>query len=80
MRHREADEIPGVIIQERRHIDPLVSSQQEREQVRLPQLVRLGTLEVLDLNLPSHALGRRLCLDAFRPQHPPHRRLRRTDA
>jgi hypothetical protein len=36
MRHRQAHQIPGVIIEERRHIDPLVTSQQEREQVRLP--------------------------------------------
>jgi hypothetical protein len=36
MRHRQAHQIPGVIIEERRHVDSLVTSQQEREQVRLP--------------------------------------------
>jgi hypothetical protein len=36
MRHRKTHQIPGVIVQERRHIDPLVATKQEREQVRLP--------------------------------------------
>jgi hypothetical protein len=75
MRHRKAHEITGVIIQERRHIDALVSPQQEREQVRLPQLVRLSTLEVLDLLLAAYSLHRGLRLDALGSQHPSHRRL-----
>lgn len=56
MRHRQTHKISGVIIQERRHIDPLVAPQQEREQVRLPQLVRLGAFKVLDLLLAPHPL------------------------
>jgi hypothetical protein len=56
MRHRQAHQIPGVIVQERRHIDPLVPPQKERKEVRLPQLVRLRPLEVLDLLLAPHAL------------------------
>ena len=36
VRHHEAHEIPGVVIQERRHIHPLVAAQQKREEVRLP--------------------------------------------
>jgi len=75
MRHRKTHQIPRVIVQERRHIDALVSPQQEREQVRLPQLVRLGTLEALDLHLPSHPPLGHLRLDALGSQHPPHRRL-----
>jgi hypothetical protein len=80
MRHRQAHQVTGVIIQERGHIDPLVSAQQEREQVRLPQLVRLGTLEVLHRLLATHALRRRLGLDAFGSQHPAYRGLGSTDA
>ena len=80
MRHRKAHQVAGVIVQERGHIDALVAAQQEREQVRLPQLVRLGTLEVLYLGLPSHPSHARLRLDAFGPQHAPHRRLGGADA
>ncbi len=36
MCHRQAHQVAGVIVQERRHIDPLVPPQQEREQVGLP--------------------------------------------
>jgi hypothetical protein len=46
-----------VIVEERGYIDPLVSPQQEREQVRLPQLVRLGALKVLHRLLATHALA-----------------------
>lgn len=77
MRHRQAHQIPGVIVQERCHVNSLVASQQERKEIRLPQLVRLGTLEVLHLLLALHPLRRHLRLDAFRSQHPPHRRLGR---
>jgi hypothetical protein len=80
MRHRQAHQVTGVIVQERRHIDPLVPPQQEREQVRLPQLVRLGTLEVLHSLLAPYSLRRRLCLDALGSQHPSYRRLGSTDA
>jgi hypothetical protein len=79
MRHRKAHQIPGVIVQEGRDINPFMPPQQEREQVRLPQLVRLGALKVLDLLLAAHPLGRRLRLDALGSQHSPYRRLRRPD-
>jgi hypothetical protein len=74
MRHGQAYEIPRVIIQERRYVDPLVLAQQEREQVRLPQLVRLRSLEVLDNLLTPHTAWCHLCLDAFGLENPPHRR------
>jgi hypothetical protein len=79
MRHRQTHQIPGVIIEERRHIDPLVTAQQEREQVRLPQLVGLGALEVLHLHLPAYPTLGHQGLDAFGPQHSPHRRLGSAD-
>jgi len=75
VRHRQAHEIPGVIVQERRHIDALVPAQQERKEVRLPQLVRLGTLEVLDLDLPANPSLGHLRFDALGSQHSSHRRL-----
>jgi hypothetical protein len=76
MCHRQAHQIPGVIVQERRHIDPLMAPQQERKEIRLPQLVGLSPFEVLHLDLPSDPSLGRLRLDAFCSQHPPHRRLR----
>jgi hypothetical protein len=75
MRHRKAYQIARVIIEERRYVDPLVPAQQEREEIRLPQLVRLGALEVLHLELPSHPSLGGLRLDAFGSQHSPHGRL-----
>jgi hypothetical protein len=75
MRHRKAHNITGVIIEERSYVNPLVASQQERKEIRLPQLVRFGALEVLYLDLPAHPSLGRLRLDAFGLEHPPHRRL-----
>ena len=59
MRQRQTHQVARVIVQERRHVQPLVLTQQEREQIRLPQLIRLGTLEPV---LPRLRLGTR-----FRP-------------
>src|SRR5262245_51001653 len=75
MRHCQTHQIAGVIIEERRHVDALVTTQQEREQVRLPQLVRLGTLEVLYLDLTAYPTLGRLRLDSFGSQHSSHCRL-----
>ena len=47
MGHRQAHQVARVIVQECRHVHPLVLAQQEREQIRLPQLVGLGALEAL---------------------------------
>lgn len=73
MRQRQAHEITGVIIQEGRNVHPLVPTQQKREQVRLPQLVRLGTLEAheLALRLRPHAWAP--CQLAVLMQHSAHR-------
>jgi hypothetical protein len=56
VRHQEA----RVIVHERRDVETLVSTQQEREEVRLPQLVRLRALE---------ASRQSLALDARRRRH-----------
>jgi hypothetical protein len=75
MRHHQAHDVSRVVIQERRHVHPLVLAQQEREQVRLPQLVRLGALEAMRRGLGFGARRRALRRHAFRFQHPAHRRL-----
>jgi hypothetical protein len=79
MRHRKAHQVAGVIVQERRHVQPLVPPQQEREDVRLPQLVRLGPLEVAHRMLALHSTSGSLRLDAFAHQHSAHRRLGHAD-
>lgn len=79
MRQRETHEITRVIVQERRHVQPLVLPEQEREDVRLPQLVRLGPLEPRELR---PRLGPRARLRPRQPllmQHPPHRGRRRAE-
>jgi hypothetical protein len=73
MRQCQTHQIARVVVQERRHVHPLVLAQQEREQVRLPQLVRLGTLEALQ---PRLTLDPRLDPRRCQPlllQHPPYR-------
>lgn len=73
MGERQTHQIARVIIEERRHVQPLVLPEQEREQVRLPQLVRLSALEAMRTWL---RLGPRLrpgSGQAFLLQHPPYR-------
>jgi hypothetical protein len=61
MSKRVPDDEAAVVIHEHAHVQPLCASQPKREDVRLPQLVRCGTLEAARLVLP---LRRRLrCLD-----------------
>ena len=45
VRHHETHQVPRVIIQERRHVHPLLAPEQEGKEIRLPQLIRLGALE-----------------------------------
>ncbi len=79
MRHHQAHQVARVIVHEGRHVDALVAAQQEREEIRLPQLVGLGALEAL-------LLGPGLGLRRFAPrpqplvfQHPTHRGLGSAD-
>lgn len=75
VRHHQTHEVARVIIEERRHVEPLVLAQQEREEVRLPELVGLGALEAA-LARPGIALHRRSQLrQALAFQHPAHRRV-----
>jgi hypothetical protein len=78
--HRQAHEITRVIIEKRRDIDPFVPPQQEREQIRLPQLVRLSALEALRDGLGPRLHHRTTRAHAFGLQHPAHRRGRGADA
>lgn len=73
MRQRQAHQVARVIIQEGRNVHPLVSAQQKGEQVRLPQLVRLSSLEAheLALRLRPHARARGQL--AVLMQHSAHR-------
>jgi len=45
VRQHVRDDEARVVVHEGRHVDALVPSQQEGEDVRLPQLIRLGSLE-----------------------------------
>jgi hypothetical protein len=82
MRHHQAHEITRVIVHEGGDIDALVAAQQEREEIRLPQLVGLGALEALGVGFRTRPGGRRFApsRQALFLQHPAHRRLRRAHA
>jgi hypothetical protein len=78
--HDQAHQVAGVVIQEGSHVDALMPPQQEGEQIRLPQLVGLGTLEAVLLRRrlgPGRLLHRH---QPFLVQHAPHGRLRGADA
>lgn len=77
VRHHQAYEIARVIVHEGRDVHALVPAQQEREEIRLPQLIGLGTLEPLRIGLRTR-LGRWSLApprQALFLQHPSHRRL-----
>lgn len=74
MRHRPRHQVPRVIVHERRDVQSLISSQLEREDVALPQLIRLGAFETT-----RRLLTRRYLLAVLEQpllvKDPPHRRL-----
>jgi len=75
VRHHQAHHVARVIVQERRHIHPLVAPKQEREEIRLPQLIGLGALKALLLRLGPR-LGRFVLLGKpLLAKHPAYRRL-----
>lgn len=75
VRQRVRHDEPRVVIEKRRQIHALVSPQQEREEVRLPQLVRLRPLES---RLGPAALRYRapFLQEPSFVEDPPHHRLR----
>jgi len=75
VRHDQTHEIARVVVHEGRDVHALVLAQQEREQIRLPQLIGLGALEALHLGLRLR-LGRLALLrEPLVLQHAAHRRL-----
>ena len=78
--HHQTHKIAGVVIQERRNIDPLVFLQQEREQVGLPQLIGFGPLEAPRCGWRIRLSPDPLLREPLPLQHPSHRRLGGADA
>lgn len=54
------DDEPRVVVHERREVEPLVTAEQEREDVRLPHLIRLRALEATRWMLARTARRTRL--------------------
>lgn len=80
MRHHQAHQVARVIVQERRHVHPLMAPKEKREEIRLPQLVGLGALEALRRR-PRPGFRHRAFFDqALLLQHPAHRRVGGPDA
>jgi hypothetical protein len=80
VRHHQAHQVARVIVQERRHVHPLMAPQQEREEVRLPQLIGLRPFEALRLRPGFRFRHLAFLKQPLPPQHPAHRRLRCPDA
>jgi hypothetical protein len=57
VRHHQRHHVPRVVVHEGCHVQPVVTSQEKREDVRLPQLVRFRPLESMR---GRTRLGRRL--------------------
>jgi hypothetical protein len=57
MRHHQRHEVPRVVVHESGHVKTLMPPQEKREDVRLPELVRLRSLESV---LGRTRLGHRL--------------------
>ncbi|HZS68712.1 MAG TPA: hypothetical protein VFA72_16485 [Burkholderiales bacterium] len=80
VRHHQAHEVARMVIQERRDVDALMAPEQEREEVRLPELIGLRALEAAISRLRLGFRRRpRLC-KALALQQPPYRRIRSPDA
>jgi hypothetical protein len=75
VRERVRHEIPRVVVHEGRHVHALVAPQQKGEDVRLPQLVRLGALEAPRRVLPLRRRRRTLGEQPLLVQDAPDRRL-----
>ena len=75
MRDHQRHEVSRAIVHEGGHVHALVATEQEGEDVRLPELVRLRTLEAT-LRLHLRRRWRLVLEQAFFVQDPPDRRLR----
>ena len=74
------DDEAAVVVHEHRHVEPLMLAQQEREDVRLPQLVRRRALEARLWSRRVLYFRRLLLEQALLVKNPPHRRRRHADA
>lgn len=72
------DDEARVVVHERRHVEALLTAEQEREDVRLPELIRLRALEASRRVLARPRLGTRLDEPGV-VQDASHRGLRDTD-
>lgn len=75
MRHHQAHHVAGVIVEKGRHINTLVPAQQEREHVRLPELIRLRPFKALHRGRRIGSRLRWLLRMPLSLQHPTHRGL-----
>jgi hypothetical protein len=80
VRQRVAHDEPRVVVHERRQVDPLVPAQQEREDVALPELVRLRALEASGSGLRLRQRGPALRKQALFVEDATHRCLRHAEA
>lgn len=78
MRDDVRDQVPRVIVHERRHVHPLVLAQQEREDVRLPHLHRARALEAPRRLVPALRVGRSRVHQSGVVQDAPNLRLAHT--
>jgi hypothetical protein len=73
MRHHQRHHVARVVVHEGRHVQPVMASEQECEDVGLPELIRFRSLESV---FHRTWLGRCLCYflqQALVVQDPPHR-------
>jgi len=75
VRQRPSHDVPRVVVHEGRQVQPLVTSQQKREDVRLPHLIRCSPLEAPRPVLVRPPLLPRLRHQPRLVQNPPHLRL-----
>ena len=76
VRDRVPDDEAAEVVHEDGDVEPLMPAQQEGEDVRLPQLIRLRPLEAPRQRLRLLDLRRPRLQQPFFMQNPPHRRLR----
>ena len=73
--HRPAHDKARVVVHEGGHVEPLVASEQEGEDVRLPHLIGPGALEAPRWVLPGSSWHRRLVDEPLLVQDAAHLRL-----
>lgn len=75
MRHHQTHQVTGVIVEKRRYVNTLMPAQQEREQVRLPELIGLRPFKAPHRRRRIGPRLRWLAGKSLGLQHPAHRGL-----